>query len=76
MKNLMIGRGWGFPPKINQQGGLALTDEETDIQQAIRIILSTAPGERIMRPTFRQPRDAAPGPTLCRAIAEDVGAAH
>ncbi len=29
-----------------------LTDEETDIQQAIRIILSTAPGERVMRPTF------------------------
>ena len=52
MKNPMIGRGWAFPPKINQQGGLALTDEETDIQQAIRIILSTAPGERVMRPTF------------------------
>jgi phage baseplate assembly protein W len=52
MKNPIIGRGWGFPPQINQQGGIALTDEETDIQQAIRIILSTSPGERVMRPTF------------------------
>jgi phage baseplate assembly protein W len=52
MKNPIIGRGWSFPPKINQQGGIMLTDEETDIQQAIRIILSTAPGERVMRPTF------------------------
>ncbi|MEZ4868506.1 MAG: GPW/gp25 family protein [Caldilineaceae bacterium] len=52
MKNPIIGRGWGFPPQINRHGGIALTTEETDIQQAIRIILTTSPGERVMRPTF------------------------
>ena len=46
------GRGWAFPPKIDAQGGLALTDERSEIEQAVRIILSTAPGARVMRPTF------------------------
>jgi phage baseplate assembly protein W len=47
-----IGRGWTFPPKINPQGGIALADQHDDIPQAIHIILSTVPGERVMRPTF------------------------
>lgn len=46
------GRGWAFPPKIDAQGGLALTDERSEIEQAIRIILTTTPGQRVMRPTF------------------------
>lgn len=52
MQNPIIGRGWSFPPQINQQGGVTLTSEENEIQQAIRIILTTTPGERVMRPTF------------------------
>jgi len=46
------GRGWAFPPKIDAQGGLALTDERSEIEQSIRIILTTTPGQRVMRPTF------------------------
>ena len=52
IKNPIVGRGWGFPPQIAGQGGIALTTEENDIQQAIHIILTTQPGERVMRPTF------------------------
>ena len=37
---------------FSQQGGLALARGVTDIEQAIRIILGTAPGERVMRPEF------------------------
>ena len=48
----IIGRGWGFPPGIGPQGGLALTDERSELRQSILIILSTAPGQRVMRPTF------------------------
>ncbi len=51
MANL-IGRGWVFPPRINNSGNVALTSGETEIHQAIHIILSTAPGERVMRPDF------------------------
>ena len=52
MSNDIIGRGWAFPPQINAQGGMALTSDSNEIEQAIHIILSTAPGQRVMRPTF------------------------
>lgn len=48
----IIGSGWSFPPQIDAQGGLSLTNEFSEIDQAIQIILSTAPGQRVMRPTF------------------------
>lgn len=48
----IVGRGWAFPPKIDAQGGLALTSERSELEQSIQIILSTSPGQRVMRPTF------------------------
>ncbi|PJF45065.1 MAG: baseplate protein [Phototrophicales bacterium] len=48
----IIGRGFAFPPQIDSQGKLALTGNESEISQAIHVILNTAPGERIMRPDF------------------------
>jgi phage baseplate assembly protein W len=47
-----LGQGLAFPMQINQQGGIALARGAHDIEQAIRIILGTAPGERVMRPEF------------------------
>jgi uncharacterized protein len=52
MAKEIVGSGWVFPPRIDQQGGLALTNERSELAQAIYIILSTAPGQRVMRPTF------------------------
>lgn len=52
MSETIIGHGWAFPPKIDAQGGLALTNSRSEITQAIEIILSTSPGQRVMRPTF------------------------
>jgi len=60
----ILGVGWHFPVRIDRRlpgefappdrgrGGIALARYEEDIEQAIRIILSTAKGERRMRPTF------------------------
>src|SRR5579863_9349665 len=48
----LIGRGWAFPTQLDPRGAIALTSDENEIQQAIRIILSTAPGERVMRQDF------------------------
>ncbi|MDX1616480.1 MAG: GPW/gp25 family protein [Candidatus Promineifilaceae bacterium] len=48
----IVGTGWAFPPHIDAQGGLALTNERNEIEQAIYIILSTAMGQRVMRPEF------------------------
>src|SRR5512133_3218899 len=52
MSKEITGIGWAFPPRIDSQGRLALTNERSEINQAIQIILSTAPGQRVMRPTF------------------------
>lgn len=52
MTKEIVGRGWAFPPQIGARGGLALTSERNEIDQAIHIILSTSPGERVMRPSF------------------------
>ncbi|MFN2188265.1 MAG: GPW/gp25 family protein [Candidatus Promineifilaceae bacterium] len=48
----IVGSGWVFPPKIDAQGGLALTSEISELEQAIIIILTTSPGQRVMRSTF------------------------
>ena len=47
-----LGQGWCFPPAVNGAGGIAMTVGERDIEAAVRIILSTAKGERVMRPEF------------------------
>lgn len=48
----LIGRGWSFPVGVSGSGGIALSTSHADLEQAIRIILGTAPGERPMRPDF------------------------
>ncbi len=47
-----LGRGVAFPLQMDARGGVALVAAERDIEQAIRIILGTAPSERRMRPEF------------------------
>ena len=47
-----VGRGWAFPPRVDAQGGVALTSEISEIEQAIGIILTTSLGQRVMRPAF------------------------
>ena len=47
-----LGKGWAFPLRISPSGGIALSVHGFDIDEAIKIILSTAKGERHMRPNF------------------------
>jgi phage baseplate assembly protein W len=47
-----LGRGFAFPVAVDGQGAVLLAEYEEDIRQAIRIILDTEPGERVMRPDF------------------------
>jgi len=47
-----LGTGWKYPVKIDIDGKIALSKHEEDIKEAIRIILGTAKGERVMRPDF------------------------
>jgi phage baseplate assembly protein W len=48
----IVGAGWAFPLQVDGSGGIALSRGENDIEQAIRLILGTAKGERRMRPNF------------------------
>lgn len=50
--NEALGSGPEFPTRINQRGGLAVARGEQKVKQSIISILSTAPGERVMRPDF------------------------
>jgi phage baseplate assembly protein W len=47
-----LGKGLGFPLRVNSRGEIALVSAERDVEESIRIILGTAPGERRMRPEF------------------------
>jgi len=46
-----LGTGWAFPPRFNTQGA-ELVRAEQDIEESLRILLATAPGERVMQPTY------------------------
>ena len=48
----IIGSGLAFPLQVDRRGQIALAKDEQDIEQAIQLILGTAPGERPMRPEF------------------------
>ncbi|UNM16585.1 GPW/gp25 family protein [Streptomyces formicae] len=48
----MIGAGWSFPAGRDTDGNAQLAVGTDDIEQAIHLILATAPGERPMRPEF------------------------
>src|SRR5216684_696619 len=48
-----LGVGWSFPVSLDPvTGDIALAAYARDVKEAIRIILHTAPGERVMRPKF------------------------
>jgi uncharacterized protein len=48
-----LGRGWAFPIRLDDRtAGVELVEDEEDVKQSILIILSTARGERVMRPDF------------------------
>lgn len=47
-----VGRGISFPMRIDSSGSIALDGGAADIEKSMKVILSTAPGERPMRPYF------------------------
>jgi uncharacterized protein len=48
-----LGRGWIFPPEFTKKSKrLLMVSGEMDIEESLKILLSTTPGERIMQPEF------------------------
>ena len=52
MRRSILGTGWRFPISITGRGGFALSSEEQSVAESIWVVLSTARGERVMRPEF------------------------
>lgn len=46
-----LGRGWKYPLSFTKAGVL-MSEAEDDIDESLRILLTTYPGERIMHPDF------------------------
>jgi len=50
-----LGIGWSFPPEFHKFAdafGVKMVEEEEDIKESLKILLSTRPGERVMQPSF------------------------
>lgn len=77
----IVGRGWAFPIHLNNRGQVSLATGDDELHQAIHIILSTAPGERVMRPDFGcrihdlifAPNDLITAATAERYVKEALG---
>jgi phage baseplate assembly protein W len=75
------GRGWNFPVRLSPSGQIELVPGEESIRQSIWTILSTAPGERVMRPAFGcgindlvfGVNNAATATAVSRAVREALG---
>lgn len=61
-----LGTGWAFPPQFSRDGRAIMVEDERDIRESLIILLSTRPGERVMRPLY--------GCDLQALVFEQVGA--
>ena len=52
MRRSFLGRGLAFPLRVNNRGNVSMSEEERLIEESVRIIIGTTPGERVMRPEF------------------------
>lgn len=52
MERSILGKGWSFPIVSDLYGNIALSSYEKNVEESIKIILNTTPGERVMNPDF------------------------
>jgi hypothetical protein len=48
----LLGQGISFPPRVGADGRVAWSSGETNVRDAIRVILLTSQGERMRLPNF------------------------
>src|SRR5262245_36605929 len=52
-QNDFLGRGWTFPPTFDAGSQTVnMVEREADIEQSLRVLLTTRTGERVMEPKF------------------------
>lgn len=52
MAREFLGTGWSYPVGTDNQGNIEMESGVDNIERSVRIVLSTAKGERVMRPEF------------------------
>ena len=52
MAREFLGRGWRFPILPDESGRLTFTEGDANVEQSLRILLTTDHGERVMRADF------------------------
>ncbi|MFD1992515.1 GPW/gp25 family protein [Paenibacillus nicotianae] len=53
MNRDFLGRGWSFPIQVDTATGkIKMSEYSDDIREAIRILIRTSPGERVMNPDY------------------------
>ncbi|MEM9259236.1 MAG: GPW/gp25 family protein [Bacteroidota bacterium] len=53
MEKAFIGTGWSFPPAFPKESGtVEMSSDLRDIEESLRILISTLPGERVMVPEY------------------------
>jgi phage baseplate assembly protein W len=52
VSDAILGRGWAFPIRPDATGRLGYSEADDNVESSLRVLLQTALGERVMRPTF------------------------
>lgn len=53
MNDDFLGTGWSFPPEFSRSTGTVnMSSGPRDVAESLRILVSTLPGERAMRPDY------------------------
>jgi uncharacterized protein len=53
MEAHFLGRGWAFPPTFDTRGHSAvMVSQVEDVHESLHILMATAPGERVMQPSY------------------------
>lgn len=48
----ILGTGWSYPVTADAKGNIKMEEGVDNVETSVRLILSTAKGERVMRPDF------------------------
>lgn len=74
-----LGVGVAFPVRVGPDGQIAMSADGDNVRESIRVLLSTDPGERLMRPGYggglRALLFGPNTPATHRLIAERIGGA-
>lgn len=71
-----LGAGWAFPPTFAREGAVVrMVAGEADVRQSLRVLFGTAPGERVMLPTYGSDLGRLVFGTLTTTLKTQIGQA-